>query len=62
VRATDESVARAAGELLAVAGGEATIDAIVVATAALEAADVLTADTRDLTALGERAGVRIFKL
>lgn len=62
VRVTDESVARTAGELLALTGGAATIDAIVVATAALDGADVLTADVRDLTPLGERAGVRVLEL
>lgn len=62
VRATDEPVARAAGELIAAAGRGATIDAIVVATAALEGADVLTGDIDDLTPLGERAGVRILEL
>lgn len=62
VRATDEPVARTAGELLAKVGGNATVDAIVVATAALERADVLTVDVGDLAPLGERAGVRVLAL
>lgn len=62
VRVTDESVARTAGELIAVTGGDATVDAIVVATAALDGADVLTADLGDLAPLGDRAGVRVLAL
>lgn len=62
VRVTDESVARTAGELLTVIGGAATIDAIVVATAALDGADVLTADVDDLAPLGEWADVLVLEL
>lgn len=62
IRATDEPVARTAGELLAVAGGNSTVDAIVVATAALDGAGVLTADLDDLAPLGARAGVRVIGL
>jgi len=62
VRVTDESVARTAGELLAVMGGAATIDAIVVATAALDGADVLTAVVEDLAPLGECTGVLVLEL
>lgn len=51
--------ARLAGELLAGVGGNATIDAIVVATAAGLGCPVVTSDPDDLGPLGLAAGVQI---
>ena len=61
----DEGIARRAGALLAAAGSDQTIDAIVVATAAAHSTDVVpcvvfTRDPADLTNLAaEVEGVRI---
>lgn len=61
-RATDDGIARAAGSLLGAVGSDATIDAIVVATAASEGADVLTTDPDDLRPLAAALGVRVLEL
>lgn len=61
---TSEKLGKRAGELLKLAGLEAekALDAIVVATAELKRADVLTVDPTDLGRLGTVAGVRIVPL
>ena len=58
----DEAVARAAGELLAAAGSDATIDALVVTAAAIAGDAVLTSDPHDLAPLGARVGVTVLGL
>jgi len=55
----DAATARHAGELLAVVGGGATIDAMVVATAAQRGDAVLTSDPDDLAPLAHAAGVHL---
>lgn len=62
VRATDELIARRAGELLGALRSDQTIDAIVITTAQLYNEDVLTADPDDLIPLASRAGVRVLEL
>ena len=57
VVALDDATARRAGELLAAVGGSATVDAMVVATAAQRGDAVLTSDTDDLAPLARAAGV-----
>ena len=55
VDVTNETIARAGGRLLGDAGSDATIDAIVVATAAEAGGSVvLTSDPVDLNALASR--------
>lgn len=51
----DEAVARLAGQLLARAGGNATVDALIVAVAILGREDtiILTGDVIDLTRLAD---------
>ncbi len=55
----DVAIARRAGELLASTGGDATLDAVVVACAALRGDLVLTSDPGDLAPLAAAAGVRV---
>lgn len=54
---TTEAIGKRAGELVAKSGGQSSLhlDAIVVATAASRAADVLTTDPHDLKRLGAHA-------
>lgn len=59
VDAVDEVLARRAGELLAAAGGSATVDALVVASAARRGDLLLTADPDDMRPLAVAAGVRL---
>lgn len=58
----DESTARRAGELLARVGGSATIDALVVTSAAARGDFVVTGDPADLEPLGRAAGVPVFAM
>jgi predicted nucleic acid-binding protein len=55
VMATDEAVAKHAGELLGRSGTADAVDAIVVATAAQLAATVVTSDPKDLLKLSDAA-------
>lgn len=50
-----EGIAKRAGELLALAGGKNTMDAIVVSTAEARACGVITGDVKDLRALASQA-------
>jgi len=59
VDVVDEVLARRAGELLAAAGGSATVDALVVASAARRGDLLLTADPDDMRPLAVAAGVRL---
>lgn len=62
VRQLDDPLARAAGTLLAARQSSATIDAIVVAAAAAEGANVLTGDPGDLSPLADGLDVRVLDL
>jgi predicted nucleic acid-binding protein len=58
----DQQLARAGGEIMGRAQSRETLDAIVVATAALVGGVVLTDDLADLGPLGAAAGVRVVSL
>lgn len=58
----DQSLARSSGEIMARASSRETLDAIVVAAAAIVGGAVLTDDLSDLRPLGTAAGVRIVPL
>jgi predicted nucleic acid-binding protein len=58
----DQQLARSGGEIMARASSRETLDAIVVAAAALVGGAVLTDDLSDLRPLGAAAGVRIVPL
>lgn len=58
----DRQLARSGGEILAKARSRETLDAIVVAAAAIVGGAVLTDDLSDLRPLGAAAGVRIVPL
>lgn len=58
----DRQLARSGGETLAKARSRETLDAIVVAAAAIVGGAVLTDDLSDLRPLGAAAGVRIVPL
>jgi predicted nucleic acid-binding protein len=58
----DRELARSGGEIMARANSRDTLDAIVVAAAALVGGAVLTDDLSDLAPLGAAAGVRIVPL
>lgn len=61
IDATDEAMARHAGELLATSGAEDAVDAIVVASAARRGDVVWTSDPDDITALASAtANVAVF--
>jgi len=59
VLAVSEDLGRKAGELLAAAGSDHTLDAIVVALAAQRDAAVLTSDVGDIQPLADAAGVGV---
>jgi len=58
----DRQLARSGGEIMARASSRETLDAIVVAAAAIVGGAVLTDDLPDLRPLGAAAGVRIVPL
>jgi hypothetical protein len=55
----DERIGRAAGAACAAAGTSDVVDAIVVVTAAVRAAMIVTSDSRDLVRLGAAIGVQL---